>query len=292
MSAFEFVHAEKADYEVTELCRNLEVSTSGYYAWASRPASKRERDDERLRTKIRAAHERSRRTYGSPRIHAELQEDDEKVSRKRVARLMKEDGISAVQKRRFRRTTDSAHDLPVAIDRVEREFSATAPNQLWVGDITYVWTAEGWAYLAVLLDVFSRKVVGWALRKTLGRELVLAALDKALLLRDPPLGLVHHTDRGSQYASRDYRRRLAETGLLQSMSRPANCYDNALAESFFATLDKECIHRLSFATRTEAYDAVADYIDNFYNPERRHSSLGHVSPVRFENQTSTAAQAA
>jgi len=199
MSAFEFVHAEKADYEVTELCRNLEVSTSGYYAWASRPASKRERDDERLRTKIRAAHERSRRTYGSPRIHAELQEDDEKVSRKRVARLMKEDGISAVQKRRFRRTTDSAHDLPVAIDRVEREFSATGPNQLWVGDITYVWTAEG---------------------------------------------------------------------------------------------KKECIHRLSFATRTEAYDAVADYIDNFYNPERRHSSLGQVSPVRFENHTSTAAQAA
>ncbi|MEO0323368.1 MAG: IS3 family transposase, partial [Myxococcota bacterium] len=241
------------------------------------------RDDERLRTKVRAAHTRSRRNYGSPRIHAELREDGERTSRKRVARLMREESLRGLQRRRFRRTTDSRHGLPVAPDRLARDFTASRPDSKWVGDITYVWTAEGWCYLAVLLDVFSRRVVGWALRDTLGRELALSALHKALLMRGVPSGqLVHHTDRGSQYASSEYRRRLAASGLLQSMSRPADCYDNAMAESFFATIKKECIHRTSFATRTEAYDAIADCIENFYNVERRHSAIGYVSPARFE----------
>lgn len=239
MSDFEVVHAEKARYGVSDLCRTLGVSRSGYYAWSSRPASRRERDDERLQTKIRAIHERSRGNYGSPRVHAELRAQGERTSRKRVARLMRENGICGLQKRRFRRTTHSQHKHPLADNLLAQRFEAAAPNRVWVGDITYVWTAEGWAYLAVLLDLCSRRVVGWALRKTLGRELVLAALRKALMLRQPPTNLVHHTDRGCQYASREYRKELALHGIRQSMSRAGNCYDNAVSESFFASLKKE-----------------------------------------------------
>jgi putative transposase len=290
MNQYEFIRAKEATYSVAEMCRVLEVSTSAYYTWRNAPPSQRERDDERLQTAIIAAHEANRKVYGSPRITEELQAQGEKVGRRRVARLMRKNRISGLQKRRWRRTTDSRHKLPLAENILDRNFMAAAPNQVWVGDITYVWTTQGWAYVAVIIDLFSRKVVGWAVRNTLGRELAIAALTKALMLRKPPEKLVHHTDRGCQYASREYRQHLAAHGLIQSMSRAGNCYDNAACESFFASLKKELVHRVSFATRTEAYDAIADYIDNFYNPIRRHSAIGHRSPV--EHESSSAARLA
>lgn len=285
MNQYEFIRAKEATYDVAEMCRVLEVSPSAYYAWRNSPPSKRERDDERLQTEIIAIHRAHRRSYGSPRITEELQAQGEKVGRRRVARLMRQNRISGLQKRRWKRTTDSRHKLPVAENILDRNFRAYAPNQVWVGDITYVWTAEGWAYVAVIIDLFSRKVVGWAMRKTLNRELALAALTKALVMRKPPERLIHHTDRGCQYASREYRRQLAAHGLIQSMSRAGNCYDNAVSESFFASLKKELVHRTSFATRTEAYDALADYIDNFYNPIRRHSAIGYRSPAEHESRS-------
>jgi transposase InsO family protein len=291
MTVFEYIDAEKATYSVTELCRNLDVSRSGFHKWSKAPPSQRRRDDERLGVEIRAIHRRSRERYGSPRVHAELRAQGRKVSRKRVARVMGENGLRGRFRRRFRRTTDSMHSHPVAPNLLEQNFAAAAPNQAWVGDITYVWTLEGWAYLAVLLDLCSRRVVGWALRRTLSRELALGALRRALRDRGDVRGLVHHTDRGSQYASRGYRQVLAQHGIRQSMSGAGNCYDNAVAESFFASLKKELVHRHVFATRTEAYDAIAVYIENFYNAERRHSAIGYLTPVEHEriNQAPIAA---
>jgi putative transposase len=282
---FEFIHAEKANYSVTELCANLDVSRSGYHRWRNAPPSQRRRDDERLGAEIRAIHRRSRERYGSPRVHAELRAQGRSVSRKRVARLMGESGLKGLVRRRFRRTTDSTHSHPVAPNLLEQNFTAAAPNQVWVGDITYVWTLEGWAYLAVLLDLCSRRVVGWALRPSLSRELALSALHRALRARGDVRGLIHHTDRGCQYASHDYRHVLTKHGLRQSMSGVGNCYDNAVAESFFASLKKELVHRYVFATRTEAYDAVSDYIENFYNAERRHSAIGYATPIEHERIT-------
>jgi putative transposase len=285
MTVFEYIDAEKAAYSVTELCRNLEVSRSGFHRWSKTPPSQRRRDDERLAVEIRAIHRRSRERYGSPRVYAELRDQGQKVSRKRVARLMGENGLKGRIPRRFRRTTDSMHSMPVAPNLLQQNFAAAVPNQAWVGDITYVWTLEGWAYVAVLLDLCSRRVVGWALRRTLSRELALGALRRALRDRGDVRGLVHHTDRGSQYASRGYRQVLAQHGIRQSMSGTGNCYDNAVAESFFATLKKELVHRHVFATRTEAYDAIADYIENFYNAKRRHSAIGYRTPVEHERIT-------
>lgn len=279
---FEFIHAEKASYSISELCENLDVSRSGYHKWRNSSPSQRQRDDERLQAEIRAIHHQSRGRYGSPRVHAELRAQGERVSRKRVARLMGENGLKGHSRRRFRRTTDSTHRHPVAPNLLAQNFSAATPNQAWVGDITYVWTLEGWAYLAVLLDLCSRRVVGWSLRRTLSAELAVGALRRALCTRRGVRGLVHHTDRGSQYASRAYRRVLDEHGLRQSMSGAENCYDNAVAESFFATLKKELVHRCVFATRTEAYDAIGDYIENFYNAKRRHSAIGYATPVEHE----------
>jgi transposase InsO family protein len=285
MTVFEYIESEKASYSVTELCTVLGVSRSGFHKWRKAPPSQRRREDERLGAEIRAIHRRSRERYGSPRVHAELRAQGRTVGRKRVARLMGENGLKGLARRRFRRTTDSAHKHPVAANLLEQNFGAAAPNQAWVGDITYVWTLEGWAYLAVLLDLYSRRVVGWALRRTLSRELALGALRRALRTRGDVRGLVHHTDRGSQYASHGYRQVLAQHGLRQSMSGVGNCYDNAVAESFFASLKKELVHRHVFATRTEAYDAIADYIENFYNAERRHSAIGYATPVEHEQLT-------
>lgn len=282
---FEYIEAEKAAYSVTELCRVLGVSRSGFHKWSKAPPSRRRRDDERLGAEIRAIHRRSRERYGSPRVHAELRAQGRTVGRKRVARLMGENGLKGLARRRFRRTTDSTHKHAVAPNLLEQNFTTALPNQAWVGDITYVWTLEGWAYVAVLLDLCSRRVVGWALRRTLSRELALGALRRALRARGDVRGLVHHTDRGSQYASRGYRQVLAQHGLRQSMSGVGNCYDNAVAESFFASLKKELVHCHVFATRTEAYDAIADYIENFYNAERRHSAIGYRTPVEHEQLT-------
>jgi len=195
---------------------------------------------------------------------------------------MRENGLRARPRRRFRRTTESGHKLPVAPNLLERHFTSSAPNEAWVGDITYIWTAEGWAYLAVLLDLYSRRVVGWALRKTLTRDLAVSTLTHALARRRPPPGLVHHTDRGCQYASGEYRRLLTKHGAACSMSAAGDCWDNAVAESFFATLKKELVHGCAFETRSEAYDIISDYIENYYNAKRRHSAAGNLSPINFE----------
>ena len=280
-----FIEAEKHHYTVVELCDNLEVGRSSHYARKRRKLSPRARENERLTTEIRAIHAASKQRYGSPRIHAELVDHGHQVGENRVARLMREQDIRARPRRRFRVTTDSKHDDPIAPNLLQRDFDAQRPNQVWVGDITYIWTAEGWCYLAVLLDLFSRRVVGWALKRTLSRELALKALGSALYMRRPPPGLIVHTDRGCQYASKDYRRMLGVHGINPSMSREGDCWDNAVAESFFATLKNELVHGCVFQTRTEAYDAIADYIDNFYNAWRRHSHNGFVSPNAIEANT-------
>ena len=279
---FRFIDAEKVRYPVRLLCRCLAVSRSGYYAWRGRPASRRARNDARLKVKIAASHKASRRTYGSPRILRDLREAGDHVSRKRVARLMQEMEIEGIRKRRFRITTDSRHRFPVAPNIVMRDFEVSEPNTVWITDITYIATLEGWLYLAAILDLFSRRVVGYAMSERIDRALVLEALRQALTQRPGVRDLVHHSDRGSQYASHDYREALDEAGIMCSMSRRGNCWDNAVAESFFGTLKTELLYELPLQNRPATRHAVADYIENFYNVRRRHSSLDYLSPVEFE----------
>jgi len=279
---FRFVEAEKARYPVRLLCRCLAVSRAGYYAWRQRPASARAREDAQLAVEIGASHAASRRTYGSPRVLRDLREKGIRVSRKRVARLMRERGFVARRRRRFQATTDSKHAFPVAANVLMREFQVEAPNTAWVTDITYVGTQEGWLYLAVILDLFSRRVVGFAMSDRITRELVLEALRRALVQRPGVRDLIHHSDRGSQYASHDYRRALERAGITCSMSRRGNCWDNAVAESFFGTLKVELLHELPLPTRAQAEEAIAEYIEDFYNVLRRHSSLDYQSPLAFE----------
>lgn len=285
MSRFGIVHAERVRYPVKVLCSLLRVSTSGYYAWCRRSRSTRARDDERLVTKMRAIQARVGGVYGSPRMVEELRADGELVGVNRIARLMRDYNLLARQRRRFRATTDSTHSLPVAPNLLARDFAWSEPNRAWVGDITYIKTDAGWAYLAVLLDLFSRRVVGWAISDSLGREVAIKALRNAVTARRPEPGLIHHTDRGSQYASAEYRGILIKSQVAQSMSRAGDCFDNAVAESFFASLKKERIWGRRLATLTEAHDVVADYIDGFYNPVRRHSTLAWVSPINYETES-------
>ncbi len=277
-----FIRAEKARYPVMLLCRCLEVTRSGFYAWLRR-GSKRELDDRRLLALIRAIFLENRRAYGSRRIYQELRARGVRSSRTRVERLMREAGITPPRRRRFRKTTDSDHALPVAENLLNRDFSSSAPNWCWVTDITYIWTLEGWLYLAVVLDLFSRRIVGWAMDKTLKAEnLTLRSLHMALFGRDPETGLLHHSDRGSQYACKDYQDLLEMRGITCSMSRRGNCWDNAVVESFFATLKLELVYLCVFKTRAEARAAIFEYIEAFYNRKRRHSYLGYLSPVDFE----------
>jgi putative transposase len=289
---FELIDAEKAQYPLAVLCAALDVSRSGYYAWKGRPASARAKADEQLGVEIVAIHHRSRRTYGSPRIHADLRAKGRRVGKKRVARLMNEKGLAAQRKRRFRRTTDSNHDGPIAPNLLERSFVQEAPNKVWVTDVTYIFTAEGWLYLAAMLDLFSRRVVGWATSDTNDRFLALDALYQALGARRPRAGLMHHSDRGSPYASEDYRDALRDRGITASMSRTGDCWDNAVAESFFASLKGELVDHERYATRAAAVASIGEYIESFYNTERRHSHLGYVSPIEFELRAQTAAIAA
>lgn len=269
-------------HRVARLCRALSVSKSGYYAWLRREPSARVGRDGELLERIREAHARSRRTYGSPRIHAELRAQGTHCSRKRVARLMREADLSARRPRRAVSTTDSNHALPVAANLLGRDFSAEAPDRRWAADITYVPTAEGWLYLAVILDLFSRRVVGHACGATLATALVVEALAVACGRRQPVAGLLHHSDRGSQYASGEYQVRLAELGAQCSMSRRGDCYDNAAVESFFGTLKTELVHRRRYATRAAARADIFEYVEVFYNRERRHSALGYLSPAEYE----------
>lgn len=272
------------------MCRVLSVSPSGFYAAQRRVPSPRARRDEALRLKVRAAHTKSRRRYGAPRVHAELQAQGEQVGKKRVARLMREDGLVARRRRRFVRTTDSRHSNPIAPNLLDRQFGieqVAGPNRVWVSDLTYVPTREGWLFLATVLDLASRRVVGWAMRETLEAELALAALRMALADRRPAPGLVHHSDRGSQYACSDYRALLDAHGLVASMSKKADCWDNAVAESFFASLETELILESDWFTRDAARQAIFEYIEAWYNRERRHSSLGYRSPVQYEAEVLT-----
>jgi putative transposase len=287
---FAFIQAEKAVFPVTVLCRVLGVSRAGFYAAQTRPVPARLTQDERLAVEIGAIHAESRRCYGSPRVHAELRARGRCTSRKRVARLMRRAGLAARRRRAFRVTTQSRHPWPVAPNRLARQFTAPAPNRVWVSDITYLATVEGWLYVAVVLDLFSRRVVGWATSERLAEGLTLEALAMGLARRRPRPGLVHHSDRGAQYASVEYRAVLVTHGIERSMSRTGNCWDNAVAESFFATLKVELGRDAAWPTRAKARRAVFDYIELFYNSERRHSTLGHLSPVTFERQWQRTAQ--
>jgi putative transposase len=282
---FAFIHAEKAYFPVAALCRNLEVTRQGYYAFAARPPSARVERDIALMDAVGRVHAESRETYGSPRVRHALRRDGLRVGKLRVERAMRSLGISARRRRRFRVTTAANPRHAVEPNVLNREFSAERPNQRWVTDISYVWSDEGWCYLAVIIDLFSRAVVGWALDATLSTTLPLAALDMALRRRRPDaLGLLHHSDRGCQYTSHEYRSELSARGLDVSMSRKGNCWDNAVAESFFSTIKAELIRGRRWSNRLELRSAVFEYIEVFYNRRRLHSSLGYKAPAEFENE--------
>jgi putative transposase len=284
-----YIDSEKAHHSVVGLCRHLGVSRAGYYAWKVRTPSRRATDDARLVAKLEAIHKRKRRRYGSPRLHHELLAAGEKLGRGRVVRLMREAGLRANRKRPFRvMTTDSNHDLAIAPNILDRAFCSSKPDEIWVGDITYIKTEEGWLFVAVLVDLFSRRVVGHACSNSLTSTAAERALTSAIQARRPAPGLIHHSDRGVQYASASYRRLLSASGLVASMSRKGNCLDNAVAESFFSTLKAELVVDASFRTRAAAARAVRGYIENFYNRDRLHSTLGYVSPIMFEELAAAA----
>jgi transposase InsO family protein len=280
---FRFIEEHRHQWPVRLLCATLEVSTAGYYAWRQRPRSEQQQRRDTLLVEIRAIHQEVKARYGSPRVHAELQARGQSCCVNTVAKLMKQHDIAANTHRKFRcTTTDSDHDLPVADNLLDRQFNPASPNERWVGDITYIPSREGWLYLAAVEDLYSRRVVGWSMADRLESRLVVDALELAVQRRLPAEGLLAHSDRGSQYASDHYQRLLAKYGITCSMSRPADCWDNAPMESFFATLKKELIHDVDFATRAEARAAITEYIEVFYNTKRRHSSLGYVSPAEYE----------
>ena len=287
-----FITAQKATYPVTTLCRVLQVSRSAYYGAVDRPPPRRQRSDLGLRARIRAIYHASRRTYGSPRVHAQLRHEAVRIGRNRVARLMTLEGLRGRRPRRWCSTTDSMHGCPIAPNVLDRHFRVAGPNRVWATDITYIWTSEGWLYLAVVLDLFARRVVGWAMADHLRTELPLDALTMALGRRRPPTTLLHHSDQGVQYASAAYQQVLHAHGIVCSMSRRGNCWDNAVVESFFATLKTDLIDD-RWSTRRAARDTISEYIEVFYNAQRLHSSLGYRAPNTFEKEfAGTAANAA
>lgn len=279
---FAWIEERRAEFPVAVMCRVLGVSRSGYYAWKKRPPSAAEQRRGELTERVREIHAEVKQRYGSPRMHAELVARGEVCSVNFVAGLMKRAGITAKAKKRFVRTTDSNHPLPVAANVLDRAFDPTEANAVWVADITYIPTREGWVYLAAVEDLFSRRVVGWSLSASMTSRLVVDALEMAVGRRRPGEGLLAHSDRGSQYASEHYQRALAGEGIVCSMSRKGDCWDNAPMESFFASLKKELVHREDYATREAATASLFEYIEVFYNRVRRHSSLGFVSPAEFE----------
>jgi len=283
---FRFIAAKRAEHSIQIMCRVLGVSRSGFHAWARREPSARMVADRALSDRIAEIHEGSRKTYGSPRVHAELRlEDDIRVGKKRVERLMRQAGLSGQVKRRRGKTTIRVQGVRTAPDLVERDFNPTAVNRLWAADITYIRTWEGWLYLASVMDLYSRRIVGWALAEHLRAELVVEALEMAVDRRRPDAGLVHHSDQGSQYTSLVFTRRCRSAGIEVSMGSRGDCFDNAVLESFHASLKKDLIHRRSWPTKAEARTAVFEYIEAFYNRRRRHSLLGMLSRVDFENST-------
>jgi putative transposase len=280
---FRFIDAHKDRWPVRLLCETLEVSPAGYYAWRGRPRSAQQQRQDTLLVEMRAIHAEVKARYGSPRMHAELVARGHNCCVNTVARLMRDHGIVAKTARKFRvTTTDSNHDLPVAQNLLDRQFHPSGANEVWLADITYIPTGEGWLYLAAVEDLYSRKVVGWSMAEHLESRLVVDALEMAVRRRLPDEGLLAHSDRGSQYASEHYQLLLARHGIACSMSRRADCWDNAPMESFFASLKKELVHDADFATRAEARAAIFEYVEVFYNGQRRHSSLGYVSPTEYE----------
>ena len=281
---FAFVEDHRGEFDLRVMLRVLEVSKSGYFDWrrGRQLRAARADQDSSLTEKIRAVHRRSKGRYGAPRVHAELREDGTRVSRKRVARLMRQAELRGKGKRKHRATTRSKTSRPVAENVLDRKFTVERPDTVWASDLTYLWTLEGWLYLAVVLDLYSRRVVGWAMGERLTEDLALNALEMALVTRKPAPGLLHHSDRGSQYTGLVYQRRLKEAGAISSMSRKGDCWDNAVVESFFATLKTEGVAGNLYRTRDEARAAVFEFVEVFYNRRRRHSSLGYLCPARFE----------
>jgi putative transposase len=280
----------RREFPVNAMCRVLEAPRSGFYAWMKSPESKRRREDRRLLVKIRELHQQSDRSYGSPRLTEALRSGGEVCNHKRIERLMTAHGIRSVHRRKYRVTTDSSHSMPVAENLLDRQFTATEPNQKWVADITYVSTDEGWLYLATVMDLFSRRIIGYATSRRLKQELVLEALARAIHRRRPLAGgLLHHSDRGSQYAAEAYQAFLKRHGLSCSMSRKGDCWDNAAMESFFKTLKVERVYQRRYATRADASYDLGQWIENFYNSWRIHSALGYLSPVEFEARAVRAA---
>src|SRR5579871_4668256 len=279
---YRFIDEHRRPWPVRLMCRVLHVSAGGYYTWRHRPASAQEQRRELLAGEIQVIHQEVKERYGSPPMHAELQARGQNCCVNTVAKLMRHHGIAAKSKRKFRCTTDSNHDLPVADNLLDRQFEPVAVNQVWVADITYIPTWEGWLYLAAVEDLYSRQIVGWSMSERITSRLVVDALALAVERRLPGEGLLAHSDRGSQYASDHYQRLLARHGITCSMSRRADCWDNAPMESFFASLKKELVHDADFVTRAEARAAIVEYIEVFYNTRRRHSSLGYVSPAEYE----------
>ncbi|WP_323927984.1 IS3 family transposase [Aeromonas veronii] len=279
-------------YPISVICRVLEVSRAGFYHWRQRPPSQRQQEDERLKVAIRAAHSKTRQTYGAARLQAELAAEGFYAGRDRIGRLRREMGLSCKQKRKFKATTHSAHSLPVADNLLGQVFAPTKPNEVWTGDITYIATDEGWLYLAGLKDVFTCEIVGYAMGERMTTGLVNQALFRAVQQKRPPVGLIHHTDRGSQYCAKAYRALQVQFGMQTSMSRKGNCFDNALIESFWGSLKNELVHHHRFKTRAEAKAAIQEYIEIFYNRQRRHSRLGNVSPAEYNKRYWRTAQAA
>jgi putative transposase len=286
VTIFGFIAAKKAEHSISIMCRVLGVSRSGFHAWQTRKPSQRALEDQRLTARIAEIHQRFRRVYGSPRIHAELVlADGERLGRKRVERLMRAAGISGMGRRRRGRTTIRVPGVRVCEDLVDRAFAADGPDRLWVADITYLRTWEGWLYLAAVQDVFSRRIVGWSMAEHMRTELVLDALQMALDHRRPEPGLIHHADQGSQYVSLAFGQTARAAGIAQSMGSRGDCFDNAVAESFFATLKKELVNRRPWPQKAELRSEIFDYIEIFYNRQRRHGTLGMISPADFENRT-------
>jgi len=279
-----FIRDHRREYRVTLMCRVFQVSRSGYYAWVNRPESRRSVANRRLLSQIRIAYARNRGVYGSPRITEDLRDQGHVCNEKRVARLMRVHGIRAKTVRKFKVTTDSKHNLPVAPNLLNRQFTVGRPNAVWVSDITYIWTSEGWLYLAGIVDLYSRQVVGWAMSSRIDSQLTLSALRQAIARRHPNRGVLHHSDQGKQYAADDYRDLLINHGMVASMSRTGDCWDNAVMESFFGTLKTEMVYFEKFSSREEAATKIFEYIEVFYNRQRRHSTLGQISPVEFERR--------
>ena len=281
--SFRFIEDHRDAYPVRLMCAVLEVSPAGYYAWRDRPVSERAKSNATLLAAIRHAHRDSSGRYGSPRVHAVLQRQGGGASRGRIERMMRRHGIRAIMAPPRRvRTTDSRHDLPIAPNLIARDFSAPAPNRVWLADITYIPTAEGWLYLAAVMDLFSRKIVGWAMREHMQVELASDALAMAIQQQRPQAGLIHHSDRGVQYAAHAYRNALSAAGFTASMSRRADCYDNAPMESFFHTLKTELVHHRNYKTRAEARRDIFAFIEGFYNRTRLHSAVGYIAPIEME----------